>query len=99
MKPRVKPMKDGMSLAQFYKLNVRSAHSHREGNWYWNLDRFPVAYFDATGCIVFQTEADYQRCVNLSIGPLNTVVRNKEVGMSIKEIEGYSVLDPPPISV
>ena len=99
MKPRVKHMKPGMRLAKFYKLDVQSAYSHREGNWYWNLDRFPAAYFDAAGCVVFQTEADYLRCINLSIGLLNTAVRNKQVGMSIKDIAGYKELDPAPISL
>jgi hypothetical protein len=92
-------MKDGKRLARYYKLNVREAYAHRDGNWYVNLERFPAAYFDATGYIIFQTEADYQRCVNLSIGPLNTGVRNKDVGMSIKDIAGYKLLDPPPISL
>jgi hypothetical protein len=99
MKLRVKPMKPGIRLAKFYKLDVRRAYSHREGNWYWNLDWFPAAYFDADGCVVFHTEAEYLGCINLNIGPLNTAVRNKEVGMSIKDIPGYKVLDPPPSSV
>jgi hypothetical protein len=99
MKLRLKPMKPGMRLAKFYKLDVQSAYSHRNGNSYWNLDRFPAAYFDADGCIVFQTEVEYLRCINLSIGSLNTAVRNKNAGMSIKEIAGYRVLNPPPVSV
>lgn len=99
MKPRVKPMKPGMWLAKFYKLDVQSAYSDREGNWYWTLDRFPAAYFDAAGCVVFQTKVEYLRCVNLSIGALNTAVRNRNAGMSIKDIAGYRVLNPPPVSV
>ena len=99
MKPRVKPMKPGMRLANFYKLDMQRAYSHREGNLYWNLDRFPAAYFDADGCVVFQTEVEYLRCINLSIGCLNTAVRNKNVGLSIKDITGYRLLNPPPGSV
>ena len=37
--------KTAKALAKFYKLRVRSAHYHNEGNWYWNLKRFPGAYF------------------------------------------------------
>jgi hypothetical protein len=47
-------MKKGRDLAKYYNLDVRSAHSHDEGNWYWNLSEFPGAYFDADGCVVFQ---------------------------------------------
>ena len=89
-------MKQGMQLAKFYKMNVRSAYSHVDGNWYWNLEKSPAAYFDASGCIVFQTETDYQHCVYLTIGPKNTGVRGKDVGMSIADIPGYRALNPPP---
>ena len=94
-----KRMKSGMQLAKIYRLNVQSAHCHDEGNWYWNLKEFPGAYFDSKGYILFQTERDYTRCVYLSIGPENTGVRNKDVGMSIADIPGYQLLDPPPISL
>jgi len=92
-------MKKGRDLAKYYNLDVRSAHSHDEGNWYWNLREFPGAYFDADGCVVFQTEREYLQCVYLTIGPRNTAVRNKNVGMSIKDISGCQSLNPPPISV
>jgi hypothetical protein len=91
--------KTGKSLADFYKMNVKDAYYHDEGNWYWNLKQFPGAYFDADGCVVFLTESDYRKCVYLTIGPRNTGVRNKNVGMSIQDIEGYKKLDPRPISL
>jgi hypothetical protein len=37
--------KTGESLARSYRINVRSAYYHNDGNWYWNLERFPGAYF------------------------------------------------------
>ena len=89
-------MKSGMSLARRYGLDVRQAYAHVDGNWYWNLERFPGAYFDADGYVVFQTERAYQECVYLSIGPRNTWVRDKHQGMSIADIPGYSKLDPRP---
>ena len=92
-------MKKGMDLADCYKIDVAGAHCHDEGNWYWNLSGFPGAYFDADECVVFLTEEDYFGCVYLAIGPRNTGVRNKSVGMSIKDIPGYKKLDPPPISI
>ena len=92
-------MKDGMFLAKFYGLDVRSAFCHDEGNWFWNLTEFPGAYFDADGCVIFETEKDYLHCVWLSIYARNTGVRGKHVGMSIKDIDGYKTLNPRPISV
>ena len=73
-------MKKGRDLAKYYNLDVRSAHSHDEGNWYWNLREFPGAYFDADGCVVFQTEREY---LHVSIKPsapgiLRSVTRTLE---------------------
>jgi hypothetical protein len=87
------------ALAEFYKIGVQNAYCHKEGNWYWNLERFPGAYFDADGCVVFRTEKDYRECVYLSIGPRNTGVRDKNVGMGISDIPGYRKLNPPPSSL
>jgi len=91
--------KTGRSLARFYQIGVQSSYYHNDGNWYWNLERFPGAYFDAHGCVVFETEKDYRECVYLSIGPRNTGIRSKNVGMGISDIPGYRKLDPPPISL
>ncbi len=91
--------KDGKALAEFYKIPVRAAYYHLDGNWYWNLTQFPGAYFDANGCVVFDTEQDYLRCVWLTIGPQNTGVRGKDAGMSIADIPGYQKLDPPPVAI
>lgn len=88
----------GTSLAKIYKIHVQSAPYHNNGNWYWNLKRFPGAFFDAYGVVVFETEKDYHGCVYLTIGPRNTGVRNKNVGMGISDMPGYQELDPPPIS-
>lgn len=94
-------MMTAKALAKFYKIDVQSAYYHDEGNWYWNLKQFPGAYFDRNGCIVFETEQEYRFCgrLHLSIGPENTGVRHKDVGMSISDIPGYRELDPPPSSL
>jgi hypothetical protein len=91
--------KTGRTLARFYQLVVRGAYYHDDGNWYWNLEQFPGAYFDASGCIVFETEKDYFECVYLSIGPRNTGIRGKNAGIGISDIPGYRKLDPPPTSL
>ena len=89
-------MKTGKSLAMHYGLAVKSAYAHNDGNWFWNLKEFPGAYFDGDGCVVFQTEADYCACVYLTIGPRNTGVRRKNLGVGIADVPGYRKLSPPP---
>lgn len=86
----------GKFLAKFYKMDVRRAYYHVDRNWYWNLEQFPGAYFDSNGCKVFETEKEYFDCPYLSVGPRNTGVRNKNVGMGISDIPGYRKLNPPP---
>jgi hypothetical protein len=93
-------MKDtARAMAQFYKVCVKSADYHVDGNWYCNLKEFPGAYFDANGCVIFQTENDYFGCAYLTIGPKNTSVRSKNTGMGIADIPGYQKLNPPPSSL
>jgi hypothetical protein len=91
-------MMTATALAKFYGIDVRSAYYHGEGNWYWNLQRFPAIYFDRSGCKVFDTAEDYRFCgqLHLSIGSRNTGIRHKNVGMTISDIPGYRKLDPPP---
>lgn len=95
----MKRMKHGRVLAKRYGISVKDAYAHTDGNWFWNLNDFPGAYFDADGVVVFQTEGEYCGCVYLSIGPRNTGVRNKDVGMSISDIPGYRKLNPAPCSL
>ena len=94
-------MTTAKALARFYGIDVQSAHYHDEGNWYWNLTRFPGVYFGPEGCIVFKTEENYRfsGLLHLSIGPRNTGIRHKDVGMSISDMPGYRKLDPPPSSL
>ena len=89
--------KTGKALAEYYKLDVQSAHYHFKGNWYWTLMRFPGLYFDASGYVSFPTKKGYLECRYLNIGLVNTSVRNKEAGIS--GIPGYTKLDPAPSSL
>lgn len=91
--------KTGKALAKFYKIPVKSAYYHVDGNWFWNLKDFPGAYFDSEGYVVFATEREYLECVYLSIGPNNTGIRGKNAGMGIADIPGYQRLAPPPASL
>lgn len=92
-------IKSGRYLARFYGTPVVEAYAHREGNWWWNLNRFPGGYFDDGGVKVFQTEGEYRGCIHLTIGPNNTGIRHKDVGMSLSDVPGYVKLNPPPGSL
>ena len=95
----MKRMKSGKALARRYNVRVNDAYAHADGNWFWNLNDFPGAYFDSLGVVVFPTEGEYRGCVYLAIGPRNTGVRRKDVGMSISDTPGYRKLNPTPSSL
>jgi hypothetical protein len=86
----------GRQLIEKYKMAVRQAYLHRKGFWYWPLERFPGAYFDAEGCIVFNTELDFLACPQLGIGA-NVWVKGPR-GTGISSIPGHQKLQPPPSS-
>jgi hypothetical protein len=52
-----------------------------------------------TAALSSTRKKDYRECVYLSIGPRNTGVRSKKVGIGISDIPGYRKLDPPPESL
>jgi|HubBroStandDraft_1064217.scaffolds.fasta_scaffold00274_7 hypothetical protein len=85
--------KTGKKLATHYRIPVQSAYYHGEGHWFWNLQRFPAAYFDDHGYVLFETEKDYVESVYLSISSKNTNVRG---GATIANMPGYHKLEPPP---
>jgi hypothetical protein len=87
------------SLANLYRIDLRSARYHEDGNWYWPLEGFPGAYFDRNGCIIFQTEKEFIQCVYLRFGPKNVWVLGKHAGLGISDIPGYRKLEPPPQSL
>jgi len=89
--------KTGQTLLEHYRLCARSAHYHASGWWYWSLEQFPGVYFDASGYVMFCTKKEYFECEYLQIGPANTRVRDKKVGIS--GIPRYIKLDPTPSSL
>jgi hypothetical protein len=86
--------KTGKKLATHYKIPVQNTYYHGVGHWFWNLQRFPAAYFDDHGYVLFRTEKDYVESVYLSISSKNTNVRG---GATIADMPGYQKLEPPPV--
>ncbi len=66
--------------------NVGAAHAlyHKDGNWYHLLGRFPGAYFDPHGYVLFRTEEEYRNCGYLEIG------EHVHVRGEISNIPGYN---------
>lgn len=65
--------------------NVRAQHAlyHKDGIWFMPLERFPGAYFDPHGYILFKTRDEYLNCSFLDIG------ERVNVKAGIKSIPGY----------
>lgn len=54
-------------LARKYKISVKQARYREDGKWYHHLERFPAAFFDANGYIVFKTHEAYLACGDLQL--------------------------------
>ena len=48
-------------------MNANHALYSRTGNWYHRLRRFPGAFFDSKGYVLFETENDFLNCDALNI--------------------------------
>jgi 5-methylcytosine-specific restriction protein A len=55
-------------LARKYRVLVRHARYREDGKWYHPLERFPAAFFDANGYILFHTKEEYEKCDYLQFG-------------------------------
>ncbi len=58
----------GANLNREWKVGARHALYRENGVFYMPLERFPGAYFDAHGYILFKTEEEYRNCRHLTIG-------------------------------
>ena len=51
-----------------WRVGARHALYEENGKFYMPLERFPGAYFDANGYVLFETRAQYENCAALNIG-------------------------------
>lgn len=58
----------GEALNAKWKVDARHALYHKDGRFYMPLERFPGAYFDPRGYVVFKTESDFLESRYLRIG-------------------------------
>ena len=82
----------GRILNQKWEVGAKHALFHKDGSWYHKLKRFPGAYFDSAGYILFNTEEEYELSPYLSIGK---TVHIKPSG--IRYIPGYKEMDEEPL--
>lgn len=73
----------GRNLNEEWGVGARHALYHKDGNWYMPLERFPGAYFDPLGYVLFRTQKEYEGCSHLSIG------MRVQVHGGISKIPGY----------
>jgi 5-methylcytosine-specific restriction protein A len=58
----------GRNLSKLWNVGTRHALYHKDGTWYEPLERFPGAYFDPNGYVLFRTYEEYVRSPYLTIG-------------------------------
>ena len=73
----------GRRLNIEWGVNARHALYREDGKWYMPLERFPGAYFDAHGYVVFPTKQSYENNPHLRIG------KRVNVAGGIKSLQGY----------
>ena len=91
MKNRRNPLTTGPRLIKWWDMPVRQAKFHRDGWYYDPLTRFPAAYCDCNGFIIFQTQNEFLRCPYVHVFPGGQV--NVERGISV--IPGYQKVPNP----
>ena len=72
-------------LAKRWGLQANHVLYRETGDWYHGLEKFPGAFLDARGYVLFPTEKAYLSCSHLSIGPKGDV----GVPNGISLIPGY----------
>ncbi len=73
----------GQHLNDEWGIGAAHTRYREDGEWYHQLERFPGAYCDANGYVVFETEAEYRSCPQLQIR------KDVHVPSGIKSIPGY----------
>lgn len=73
----------GFTLNRQWRVGAAHALYHKDGNWYMPLERFPGAYFDPNGYVLFKTVQEYIESPDLSIG------ERVNVKGGIKSLPGY----------
>lgn len=74
---------NGKILNKKWNVNANYALYRKTGDWYHQLNKFPGAYFDKKGYILFKTKKEYRECPYLQIR------QDVHIPKSISAIPGY----------
>jgi len=79
----------GKELIWQWSLPVIQARFHREGRWYEHLTKFPAAYCDRYGYVVFMTKDEVQKSPSIHAG------KQVEVRGGLSSVAGYVKVNNP----
>jgi hypothetical protein len=85
------PLTTGTELIRRWRIPANQARFHRDGSWYEALERFPGAYCDCRGYVLFNSEEDLRTAPGIRIEPSGQVW----VPGGISGIVGYRKVDDP----
>jgi hypothetical protein len=88
---RRRPLARGADLLRRWRISARQARFHRDGSWYERLNRFPAAYCDCNGYIVFDSEDDVRTTPGIRVEPSGQVA----VPSGISSVPGYRKVNDP----
>ena len=58
----------GENLKKVWNIPAIIVHYHKDGTWFHTVDKFPAAFCDPNGYILFKTKAEYEKSSFLEIG-------------------------------
>jgi hypothetical protein len=73
----------GARLQKEWQIPAKQVRYHKDGVWFMPLERFPGAFCDPDGYVVFATQRDYENSRYLSIGD------RVNVRTGVSRIPGY----------
>lgn len=85
------PLATGTELIRRWRIPASQARFHRDGSWYESLERFPGAYCDRRGYLLFNSREDLRTTPGIRIEPSGQVW----VPGGISGIPGYRKVDDP----
>jgi hypothetical protein len=85
------PLARGADLIRRWRIPARQARFHRDGSWYERFDRFPAAYCDRNGYVLFGSADDLRTTPGIRIEPSGQVW----VPGGISGVAGYCKTDDP----
>jgi len=77
----------GARLLRQWKIPVIQAMYHKDGNFFMPLERFPGAYCDPNGYVIFPTQTAFDSCKYISIG--TSTSKRIHVPGGVSSLPGY----------